>query len=366
MAVPNMKNPSLLILLLLPLAAPQWGWGGFRSPLSRSPYSPFDSSYSGYGSPMPEPEPEPAPRLNRRLVTSRQENSPSIVKTPTSSTSFDFSSSRNSQASRVPKRTPQSSFDFQSSFNQVSRTTQRTTRVPRRTTRRTTRASTTTTRPTTRPTPRPTTRPTTRRTTTRAPVIIRRPTTPTPAPSADSRDIFEEFDKDNFIDDVFEAEVQGGERPSGWVLPPSLMAVAAVPGAPVINPAPEARVPKDVREEGERVMDPYLQFMPVPAVPDAATDSQAPRRPKESLSSFDLDLNLPNTVEVRSTLRPSTTKPTRRPTTRVAPSRGDDEKRETRKKFKRCQGRCVQEFCLPVESIPVYEKCVNKCKTFCT
>ena len=144
------------------------------------------------------------------------------------------------------------------------------------------------------------------------------------------------------------------------------MAVAAVPGAPVINPAPEARVPKDVREEGERVMDPYLQFMPVPAVPDAATDSQAPRRPKESLSSFDLDLNLPNTVEVRSTLRPSTTKPTRRPTTRVAPTRGDDEKRETRKKFKRCQGRCVQEFCLPVESIPVYEKCVNKCKTFCT
>ena len=197
-------------------------------------------------------------------------------------------------------------------------------------------------------------------------MIIRRPTTITPAPSADSRDIFEEFDKDNFIDDVFEAEVETGDRPSGWVLPPSLMAVAAVPGAPVINPAPEARVPKDVREEGERVMDPYLQFMPVPAVPDADTDSQAPRRPKESLSSFDLDLNLPNTVEVRSTVRPSTTKPTRRPTTRVAPSRGDDEKRETRKKFKRCQGRCVQEFCLPVESIPVYEKCVNKCKTFCT
>merc|ERR1712181_193671 len=96
---------------------------------------------------------------------------------------------------------------------------------------------------------------------------------------------------------------------------------------------------------GERVMDPYLQFMPVPAVPNA--------------------------VEVRSTtLKPSTTIPTRRPTTtttRVAATRGDDsDKRATRKKFKRCQGRCVQEFCLPVESIPVYEKCVNKCKTFCT
>ena len=222
--------------------------------------------------------------------------------------------------------------------------------------------------------------------TTRAPVIIRRPTTTTLAPSADSRDIFEDFDKDNFIDDVFEAEVQGGERPSGWVLPPSLMAVAAVPGAPVINPTPEARVPKDVREEEveERVMDPYLQFMPVPAVPDAVTDKQAPRRPKESLNTFDLDLNLPNTVEVRSTSRPSTTIPTRPPRvaptrppttrvaatrpppTRVAAPRGDSDKREARKKFKRCQGRCVQEFCLPVESIPVYEKCVNKCKTFCT
>ena len=76
-------------------------------------------------------------------------------------------------------------------------------------------------------------------------MIIRRPTATTPAAGR-----FEGFDKDNFIDDVFEVDVEGGERPSGWVLPPSLMAVAAVPGAPVINQvAPEARVPKDVREE---------------------------------------------------------------------------------------------------------------------
>merc|ERR1711973_621971 len=179
------------------------------------------------------------------------------------SSSFDFSSTRN-QASRVPKRTQQSSFDFQSSFNQVSRTTERTTkaprrttRAPRRTTRRTTRAPATTKAPVT----------------TRAPVTFRRPTATTPAAGR-----FEGFDKDNFIDDVFEVDVEGGERPSGWVLPPSLMAVAAVPGAPVINQvAPEARVPKDVREEEVvgRVMDPYLQFMPVPAVPDANKDTQA-------------------------------------------------------------------------------------------
>ena len=54
------------------------------------------------------------------------------------------------------------------------------------------------------------------------------------------------------------------------------------------------RVPKDVGEEEEEA---YLRFTPVPAVPDP--DTQEPRRPKESLDSFDLDLNLANTVEVR-------------------------------------------------------------------
>ena len=100
---------------------------------------------------------------------------------------------------------------------------------------------------------------------------------------ADSRDILGDakaYEKENFIDDVFEASE---ERPSGWVLPPSLMAVAAVPEAQVINP----RVAKDIGEEEEEA---YQRFTPVPAVPDP--DTQAPRRPKESLDSFDLDLNL--------------------------------------------------------------------------
>ena len=56
---------------------------------------------------------------------------------------------------------------------------------------------------------------------------------------------------------------------------------------PVIN----LRVAKDVGEEEEEA---YLRFTPVPAVPDP--DTQEPRRPKESLDSFDLDLNLANRV----------------------------------------------------------------------
>merc|ERR1712156_271229 len=39
----------------------------------------------------------------------------------------------------------------------------------------------------------------------------------------------------NLLDSVFDEEVMKEEVTKGWVLPPSLMAVAAVPGAPVIS-----------------------------------------------------------------------------------------------------------------------------------
>merc|ERR1712110_305514 len=45
--------------------------------------------------------------------------------------------------------------------------------------------------------------------------------------------------------------------------------------------------------------DPYLQFMPVPAVPNPATDSQASRQPKDSLNTVDLNLNLPNRLDLK-------------------------------------------------------------------
>lgn len=219
--------------------------------------------------------------------------------------------------------------------------------------------------------------------TTRAPVttrppVLRAPSTPFPDRIQSIEPLFvsaTENDEDNFIDDVFEAEMAKMQE-NGWVLPPSLMAVAAVPGAPVINQQVEAqRVPKGIPDSevlGE--MDPYLQFMPVPAVPVSSSDAQAPRQPKDSLNSFDINLNLANTVEA-ATPAPTPRRPAPQPLSTtsgprsVAPTRAPtprDEKRESRKQFKRCQGRCVQQFCLPVESISVYEGCVDKCKTFCT
>ena len=183
----------------------------------------------------------------------------------------------------------------------------------------------------------------------------------------------------NLLDSVFDEEMKEEEVTKGWVLPPSLMAVAAVPGTPVINAMKtDTRVPKDVQE----MVDPYLQFMPVPAVPKPEAE-QAPRKPKKSLTSVTLNLNLPNNLDSDTEMKTSKSatrkapriKPTK-PFTTIAPTATSesvlsnsvlfDDKKDARKKFKRCHGRCVQQFCLPVNDLSVYAKCVNKCKLLCT
>ena len=182
----------------------------------------------------------------------------------------------------------------------------------------------------------------------------------------------------NLLDSVFDEEVKKEEVTKGWVLPPSLMAVAAVPGAPVISAEKsEARVAKDVMQEN---VDPYLQFMPVPAVPRVDEEVQAPRKPKESLTSLMLHLDQSNALERNKKAKASkgaskaqkvkSSKPqkTVAPKTETALSNSVlfDDKEEARKKFKRCHGRCVQQFCLPVNDLNVYAKCVDKCKGLCT
>jgi len=183
----------------------------------------------------------------------------------------------------------------------------------------------------------------------------------------------------NLLDSVFVEEMKGEEEIKGWVLPPSLMAVAAVPGSPVISAMKvETRVPKDVQE----IVDPYLQFMPVPAVPKAVAE-QAPRKPKESLTSLTLNLNLPNNLDADTEIKTSKSatskapkiKPTK-PFSTISPTSSSesvlsnsvwfDEKKDARKKFKRCHGRCVQQFCLPIDNLSVYAKCVDKCKLLCS
>ena len=40
-------------------------------------------------------------------------------------------------------------------------------------------------------------------------------------------------------------------------------------------------------------------------------------------------------------------------------------KKQQRRRFKKCHGKCVQKFCLPVEIISVFTTCSNNCKAIC-
>merc|ERR1712115_85389 len=168
-----------------------------------------------------------------------------------------------------------------------------------------------------------------------------------------------------------------------WVLPPSLMAVAAVPDGPVIQlrsdeppPAtqgqPFSEENREIFGESDESEDPYLRFMAVPAVPDTVSAVQQSRKPKDSLNSLPLRLNVQNSIGQDSPAQqlPVPSTPAQQPPVIKEPVTSglsaEEEKKEKRKKFKRCQGRCVQKFCLPVGNLTVYEECVNKCKDFCT
>jgi len=179
----------------------------------------------------------------------------------------------------------------------------------------------------------------------------------------------------------------------GWLVPPSLKALPAVPGAPQSEGSValqcQSKTPDGSQtEEGNQ----YEKFMPVPAVPNSATDLQASRRPKDSLASVDLNVSPLNIVAVKpskvstdpprpisarptTSRRPASPRPTTpRPTSPTRPAPvvpqqslpSEDDKTEIRKKFKRCHGRCVQKQCLPVANLEVYYKCVDKCKQLCT
>ena len=133
----------------------------------------------------------------------------------------------------------------------------------------------------------------------------------------------------DFIDEVLEdtVELRSETLPTGWVLPPSLMALPAVPGAPVVQTRAETKLPKDVRVKASlHMLDPYLQFMPVAAVPDNTTNTQQDRRPKDVLDTFELNFDIQKTFE--DTIIAPTTRASA-PLSPVTPSRRVNEPSQT-------------------------------------
>jgi hypothetical protein len=133
--------------------------------------------------------------------------------------------------------------------------------------------------------------------------------------------------------------------------------LAAVPGSAILeNQANEdvtglsqALVIDPTKEVSEDVVHIPEEFSPVPAVPDVSTHSNRHEvRGDEIAMSDDLnDDTLVNNEAHNDVVI-------------------NNASSILRKQFKRCHGKCVQKFCLPVEEIPVYESCSNKCKGICS
>merc|ERR1712013_525782 len=150
----------------------------------------------------------------------------------------------------------------------------------------------------------------------------------------------------------------------GWRIPPSLTALAAVPGEPR---SAEASIPSDklqnkTPEKGSGVDDDaYEMFMPVPAVPSSARDRLVSRRP---LPSVNLNVNIINAKPSKGGIADLPPSPI--PPVPKKPLSSELDKKEIRKRFKRCHSPCVQGKCLPVGNLEVYHSCVDKCKQDCT
>merc|ERR1712119_40284 len=163
--------------------------------------------------------------------------------------------------------------------------------------------------------------------------------------------------------------------------------IPAVPGSAVAAPSQtagtnKARVPKtsEVREDGNLLAG----FSPVPAVPPTSVSDSPPPPPPPPP---------PRTSPPRPSPPPPRPPPRARekPTlaSRTAAIGGGDGGVQTnvvsqqttgdvsqsifqtseptvqRKAFKRCHGKCVQKFCLPIENLGVYDACTDKCRGIC-
>ena len=89
------------------------------------------------------------------------------------------------------------------------------------------------------------------------------------------------------------------------------------------------------------------------------------RRPKQAESTVS-NLSSPNSIpeDPFSKNSSNTAPPQGSISSSGSGSRSSSSSRE-RKAYKKCQGSCVQRFCLPVQDLQVYETCQNKCRDLC-
>merc|ERR1712080_733793 len=122
----------------------------------------------------------------------------------------------------------------------------------------------------------------------------------------------------------------------------------------------------EIDETGE-TGDPLHGFMVVPAVPDR----QYSRTPKDYLNSLQLNLNIPNSLDVPPASRSQKVK-SDVTSSSLSEEREDERKdfrdgreEDVRRRFRQCQSECVHQLCVPVNDLTVYNVCVNNCRNLC-
>jgi len=142
---------------------------------------------------------------------------------------------------------------------------------------------------------------------------------------------------------------------------PKFAILPAVPGVktPVQVKTPlQERLPKKIPPGKEASLLIPARFMPLPAVPleDTAGD----------LKNFQEVADVNNTVEeVLEKVEEKSEKYTNKvsPVKAVPAAPGPS---DARRAYKRCHGKCVQKFCLPVTSLALFDECTAKCGGICT
>merc|ERR1711892_878195 len=127
---------------------------------------------------------------------------------------------------------------------------------------------------------------------------------------------------------------------------------AVIPAVPGVNTPPQnERLPKNIPSDKEASLLIPARFMPLPAVPvlESEVDVSDAVQVGDVVNSVE-EVKLEDLTQERQVYAAEDF---------LAPS-------EERKQFKRCHGKCVQKFCLPVGNLAVFDKCTDKCKGICT
>jgi len=139
--------------------------------------------------------------------------------------------------------------------------------------------------------------------------------------------------------------------------------IPAVPGVPGREVEGRTRGAKTTGlRESEDILAGFSPVPAVPAVPAVPTPLSSPRqepllRAPPSRQPVSVVTGPPddNSIQGGSQVTQKTT----------SSFYQDSEPSEQRKSFKKCHGKCVQKFCLPIEDLNVYDSCSEKCKGIC-